>query len=63
MRNYAHPALREAIIQFFYTGTYRIADKRPEEFRRSVTVPCLALVGVVVCQHFLYVYSHTLVLF
>jgi len=49
MRNYAHPALKEVVIQFFYTGNYRIVDKRPEQFRCSVLLPCLALVGAVVC--------------
>ena len=49
MRNHAHPALKEVVIQFFYTGNYRIADKRPEQFHHSVPLPCLALVGAVVC--------------
>ena len=49
MRNYAHPALKEAVIQFFYTGNYRIVDKQPEQFCCSVPLPCLALVGTVVC--------------
>ncbi|KAI6142015.1 hypothetical protein BKA82DRAFT_4361475 [Pisolithus tinctorius] len=44
-RNFAHPALKEAVIQFYYTGTYRIADKRPESFNNSVPLSCLALVA------------------
>ncbi|KIN99145.1 hypothetical protein M404DRAFT_155717, partial [Pisolithus tinctorius Marx 270] len=44
-RNFAHPALKEAVIQFYYTGTYQIADKRPESFNNSVPLSCLALVA------------------
>lgn len=47
-RNFAHSALKEAIIEFFYTGSHRIAHKRPDLFRRSVPVPCLALVAAAV---------------
>ncbi|KAG2749221.1 hypothetical protein P692DRAFT_20467922 [Suillus brevipes Sb2] len=44
-RNFANPALREAVIVFFYTGPYRVARKRPEIFRKQVPLPCLALVA------------------
>jgi hypothetical protein len=43
-RNFAHPALREAIIRFLYTGSYRIAVKRPDIFQRQIPLTCLALV-------------------
>ncbi|KAG2089229.1 uncharacterized protein F5147DRAFT_658465 [Suillus discolor] len=43
-RNFAHPALLEAIILFIYTGTYRIARRRPAIFRKEVPLKCLALV-------------------
>ncbi|KAI6157178.1 hypothetical protein BKA82DRAFT_4009607 [Pisolithus tinctorius] len=46
-RNFAHPALKEAVIQFYYTGTYQIMDKRPESFNNSVPFSCLALVTAV----------------
>jgi hypothetical protein len=46
--NFAHPALKEAIIRFFYTGSYWIADKRSNLFRKSVPLACLALVGAAV---------------
>lgn len=45
---FAHPALKEVLVDFFYTGNHRIADKRPDLFRRSIPVPCLALVAAVV---------------
>lgn len=47
-RNFAHPALKEAVLEFFYTGSHRIANKRPDLFRQSVPVPCLALVAAAV---------------
>jgi hypothetical protein len=47
-RNFANPALREAVIVFFYTGPYRVARKRPEIFRKQVPLPCLALVAAAV---------------
>ncbi|KAG2086078.1 uncharacterized protein F5147DRAFT_781784 [Suillus discolor] len=34
-RNFAHPALLEAIILFIYTGTYRIARRRPAIFQKE----------------------------
>ncbi|KAI6142500.1 hypothetical protein BKA82DRAFT_149249 [Pisolithus tinctorius] len=46
-RNFTHPALKEAVIQFYYTGTYRIVDKHPESFNNSVPLSCLALVAAV----------------
>lgn len=47
-KNFAHLALKDVIIEFFYTGTYHIADKRPDLFHESVPLPCLALVASVV---------------
>ncbi|KAI5980850.1 hypothetical protein F5J12DRAFT_931323 [Pisolithus orientalis] len=44
-RNFTHPALKEAVIQFYYTGTYRIMDKHPESFNNSVPLSCLALIA------------------
>ncbi|KAI6030964.1 hypothetical protein F5J12DRAFT_779972 [Pisolithus orientalis] len=44
-RNFAHPTLKEAVIQFYYTRTYQIADKSPESFNNSVPLSCLALVA------------------
>jgi hypothetical protein len=29
-QNAAHPALREVVIAFFYTGSYRVARRRPD---------------------------------
>lgn len=46
--NFAHPALKHAVIEFFYTGSYHIADKRANLFRTGVPLPCLALVGAAV---------------
>ncbi|KAI5981390.1 hypothetical protein F5J12DRAFT_900839 [Pisolithus orientalis] len=46
-RNFAHPALKEAVIQFYYTRTYQIVDKHPESFNNSVPLSCLALVAAV----------------
>ena len=40
--------MKEATIEFFYTGSYHIADKRPNLFRNSIPLPCLALVGAAV---------------
>ena len=44
-KNFAHSALKDAIIEFFYTGTYCIADKHPDLFRELIPLPCLALVA------------------
>ncbi|KAG1902257.1 uncharacterized protein F5891DRAFT_978955 [Suillus fuscotomentosus] len=44
-RNFAHPALREAVITFFYTGPYRIARRMPETFSTELPLSCLALVA------------------
>ncbi|KAI5999760.1 hypothetical protein F5J12DRAFT_784539 [Pisolithus orientalis] len=44
-RNFTHPALKEAVIQFYYTRTYQIADKHPESFNNSVPLSCLALIA------------------
>lgn len=47
-RNFAHPALREVAIAFFYTGPYQIAQRMPEIFRTELPLSCLALVAAVV---------------
>ncbi|KIK40661.1 hypothetical protein CY34DRAFT_86884, partial [Suillus luteus UH-Slu-Lm8-n1] len=44
-KNFAHPGLREVIIFFIYTGSYRIAHRRPDIFRKQVPLKCLALVA------------------
>ncbi|KAI6006655.1 hypothetical protein F5J12DRAFT_782901 [Pisolithus orientalis] len=44
-RNFARSALKEAVIQFYYTGTYQITDKCPESFNNSVPLSCLALIA------------------
>ncbi|KAG1899634.1 uncharacterized protein F5891DRAFT_1189443 [Suillus fuscotomentosus] len=44
-RNFAHPALRETVISFFYTGPYQIARRMPEIFRMELPLSCLALVA------------------
>ncbi|KAG2079491.1 uncharacterized protein F5147DRAFT_819305 [Suillus discolor] len=44
-RNFARPALREAVIIFFYTGPYQIAQKMPETFSKELPLSCLALVA------------------
>ncbi|KAG1834305.1 hypothetical protein DFJ58DRAFT_847627 [Suillus subalutaceus] len=46
-RNFAHPALREVAIAFFYTGPYRITQRMPEIFRMELPLSCLALVAAV----------------
>ena len=46
--NFAHPALKEAAIKFFYTGSYHIANKHPNLFRNSISLSCLALIGAAV---------------
>ncbi|KAG0694253.1 hypothetical protein DFH29DRAFT_1006512 [Suillus ampliporus] len=38
-RNFAHPALREATILFLYVGSYRIAHRRPDVFRKQDYLP------------------------
>ncbi|KAG1729041.1 hypothetical protein EDB19DRAFT_1832573 [Suillus lakei] len=43
-KNFAHPALLEAIILFFYTGSYRIAHRQPAIFWKEVPLKCLALI-------------------
>lgn len=43
-KNFAHPALLQGIILFYYTGSYRIAYRRPAIFRKEVPLKCLALV-------------------
>lgn len=43
-KNFAHPGLREATILFLYTGSYRIARRRPDIFRKEIPLTCLALV-------------------
>ncbi|KAG9309408.1 hypothetical protein JVU11DRAFT_10659 [Chiua virens] len=43
--NFAHPALKELVIKFFYTGSYRIVDKRPNQFHKSVPLVSVALAG------------------
>ncbi|KAG1798272.1 uncharacterized protein HD556DRAFT_1440613 [Suillus plorans] len=45
-QNFAHPALCEAVIIFFYTGPYRIARRMPETFSKELPLSCLALVAV-----------------
>ncbi|KAI6000183.1 hypothetical protein F5J12DRAFT_894937 [Pisolithus orientalis] len=44
-RNFTHPTFKEAVIQFYYTGTYQIMDKNPESFSNSVPLSCLALIA------------------
>ncbi|KAG1791772.1 uncharacterized protein HD556DRAFT_1445129 [Suillus plorans] len=46
-RNFAHPALREGVTAFSYTGLYRIAQRRTDIFRNQLPLSCLALVGAV----------------
>jgi hypothetical protein len=50
-RNFAHPALREAIVTFFYTGPYQIAGRRSDIFSKRLPLTCLALVGTAVFFH------------
>ncbi|KIM56117.1 hypothetical protein SCLCIDRAFT_51974, partial [Scleroderma citrinum Foug A] len=47
-RNFAHPALKAAIIKFFYTGSYRIVHRRPDIFRSRIPNTCLAVICTVV---------------
>ncbi|KAG1897423.1 uncharacterized protein F5891DRAFT_1191866 [Suillus fuscotomentosus] len=46
-RNFAHPALRDGVIIFFYTGPYGITRRRPDIFHNQLPVSCLALVSAV----------------
>ncbi|KAG2754116.1 hypothetical protein P692DRAFT_20721326, partial [Suillus brevipes Sb2] len=43
-KNFAHPGLCEAAILFLYTGSYRIARRRPDIFRKEIPLTCLALI-------------------
>ncbi|KAG1801238.1 uncharacterized protein BJ212DRAFT_1305081 [Suillus subaureus] len=45
--NFANPALREVIALFYYTGSYRIAQKRLDLFRHQLPLSCLALITTV----------------
>ena len=47
-KNFGHPALKHLIIDFFYTGTYRIAQQRADIFRHSIPFQCLALASAAV---------------
>lgn len=56
-QNAAHPALREVVIAFFYTGSYRVARRRPDIFQKQLPLECLALVctavkNFVLAHHF-----------
>ncbi|KAG1785086.1 uncharacterized protein HD556DRAFT_1314535 [Suillus plorans] len=42
--NAAHPALREAAISFLYTGSYRVARRRPDIFKKEIPLNSLALI-------------------
>ncbi|KAG2109534.1 hypothetical protein DEU56DRAFT_920304 [Suillus clintonianus] len=42
--NAAHPTLREAAISFLYTGSYRVAHRRPEIFKKAIPLNSLALI-------------------
>ncbi|KAG1895805.1 uncharacterized protein F5891DRAFT_983981 [Suillus fuscotomentosus] len=46
-RNFAHPALHDTVIIFFYMGPYRIARRQPDIFRNQLPVSCLALYNCV----------------
>ncbi|KAF8123082.1 hypothetical protein EV363DRAFT_1404164 [Boletus edulis] len=46
--NFAHPTLMEVTIRLFYTGSYRIADKRPNQFRKAIPLACIALAGTAI---------------
>ncbi|KAF8440990.1 hypothetical protein L210DRAFT_873264 [Boletus edulis BED1] len=46
--NFAHPALMEVAIRFFYTGSYRIADKCPDQFRKAIPLACIVLAGTAI---------------
>ncbi|KAG2056651.1 hypothetical protein BDR06DRAFT_1005945 [Suillus hirtellus] len=43
-KNFAHPGLREGAILFLYTGSYCIARRRPDIFRKEIPSTCLALI-------------------
>ncbi|KAG2359792.1 hypothetical protein BDR07DRAFT_1487786 [Suillus spraguei] len=43
-QNAAHLVLHEAVIAFFYTGSYCIAHRRPDIFQKQLPLECLALV-------------------
>ncbi|KAG1867087.1 hypothetical protein C8R48DRAFT_671962 [Suillus tomentosus] len=45
--NTAHPALKAAAITFFYTGSYRIAHRRPDIFKEELPLQSLALYNCV----------------
>ncbi|KAG2053496.1 hypothetical protein BDR06DRAFT_972284 [Suillus hirtellus] len=47
-QNFAHPTLCEAVITFFYTEPYQIAQRMPEIFSIELLLSCLALVAVAI---------------
>ena len=52
-RNFAHPALKHLIIDFFYTGTYRIAQQCADIFCHRIPFQCLTLASTaVILKHF-----------
>jgi Domain of unknown function (DUF6532) len=52
--NAAHPALREAAISFLYTGSYRVARRRPDIFKKEIPLNSLALICTAVSFIHLY---------
>ncbi|KAG1875911.1 hypothetical protein C8R48DRAFT_669165 [Suillus tomentosus] len=53
-RNFAHPGLREVTILFLYTGSYRIARRQPDIFKKEIPLTCLALVCTAVFSSMLF---------
>lgn len=51
-RNFANPALHDAIITFMYTGPYRIVQRHPDIFSKQLPLSCLALVCAAVFSQF-----------
>ncbi|KIM52860.1 hypothetical protein SCLCIDRAFT_81925, partial [Scleroderma citrinum Foug A] len=47
-KNFAHPALKHLIIDFFYTGTYCITQQHADIFYHRIPFQCLTLASTTV---------------
>ena len=50
MKNFAHPAIKETIIEFYYKGKRSLAAYFPEEFKAAVPIHIVALVVTAVSK-------------
>ncbi|KIM60159.1 hypothetical protein SCLCIDRAFT_26800 [Scleroderma citrinum Foug A] len=49
-RNFAHPALKDVTIKFFYTGSYHIAQQRTDIFWSHIPNTCLVVMCTAVLR-------------